>query len=321
MTKVSIIVPMFNEARHIERTLQAAARAARFSGLAHELIVVDNGSSDGGAAIAQRLGAKVLVVPGVTIGALRNRGAQASQGDWLAFLDADIEVPQNWLTVLMTLYRDGEGDVLALSCVAPGKAPWYARAWQRRTLPANDHLRDRNWLPAPNLLMLRSWHERVGGFDEQLRTGEDRDFTLRLRQAGARLRMARQPSVLHWGYEHSWSEWLRKELWRQGSHLQLLRQHGPNLRLLRFPLSSLALWVVDGSSLLALGAGHASQALLLLALGALPALALSLRQGFRQGDSLLLLQLWGLHWIRLHLAGGALALSLFNLQTRRPARG
>lgn len=321
MTMVSIIVPMFNEAWHIERTLEAARRAARFNGLTYELIVVDNGSSDGGVDIAKRLGARVLVVPGVTIGALRNHGAQASQGDWLAFLDADIEVPQNWFAVLMGLYRDGAGDVLALSCDAPLKAPWFARAWQRRTLPADDHLRDRNWLPAPNLLMLRTWHERVGGFDEHLRTGEDRDFTLRLRQAGARLRMARLPSVVHWGYEHSWGEWLRKELWRQGSHLQLLRQHGPSLRLLRFPLTSLALWGLDALALVTLGAGYIAQSLLLFMLAALPALALSLRQGFRQGDSLLLLQLWGLHWIRLHLAGGALALSLFNLQTRRPARG
>ena len=39
------------------------------------------------------------------------------------------------------------------------------------------------------------------------------------------------------------------------------------------------------------------------------------------GDLLFTLQLWGLHWLRLHLAGAAFVLSLFNWNARRPARG
>jgi len=62
-------------------------------------------------------------------------------------------------------------------------------------------------------------------------------------------------------------------------------------------------------------------ALFLLLVSALPALALSLRQSLSHNDLLFSLQLWGLHWIRLHLAGAAFVLSLFNWNARRPARG
>ncbi|WP_438279619.1 glycosyltransferase family 2 protein, partial [Pseudomonas alabamensis] len=113
MQLISLVIPMFNEARHIVRTLQAARHAATVAGLRCELVVVDNGSSDEGPQLARQHGARVLSVPGLPIGALRNRGAQASRGDWLAFLDADIEVPGDWLQRLLDLHRRGEGDVFA----------------------------------------------------------------------------------------------------------------------------------------------------------------------------------------------------------------
>lgn len=321
MSRVAIVIPMFNESRHIGRTLLAARHAAHQAGLEHQLIVVDNGSSDDSPRIARALGAQVLVLPGLSIGALRNRGAAASQSEWLAFLDADIEVPETWLSHLVDLQGQGVADVFALDCDTPEQAPWFARAWQRRTLRAGELLQPQQWLPSPNLLMPRHWFDTVGGFDEHLRTGEDKDFTLRLAAKGARLAVLRDPVVLHWGFEANWKEWLGKEMWRQGSHLQLLRSHGPSLRLLRFPALSIGAWGLDAMALSALLDGFPHLSLLLVLLASLPALALSMRQSFKHRDLQLMLQLWGLHFIRLHLAGMAFVLSLFNLTTRRPARG
>lgn len=321
MKRVGIVIPMFNERRHIGRTLKAARVAAEAAGVACELIVVDNGSSDGSPRIAQALGARVLNMPGLSIGALRNRGAAACDCEWLAFLDADIEVPEHWLSRLLTLHEQQVADVFALDCDTPHQAPWFAIAWQRRTLRAGELLHRQPWLPSPNLLMPRHWFEAVNGFDEQLRSGEDKDFTLRLSSAGARLAVLRDPVVLHWGFEASWREWLGKEMWRQGSHLQLLRSHGASLRLLRFPALSLGAWLLDAMALSALLDGFPHLGLALVLLASLPALGLSLRQSLKHREPRLILQLWGLHFIRLHLAGIAFVLSLFNLSTRRPARG
>lgn len=319
MKRVSIVIPMYNEARHIGRTLLAAQEAARQAQLECELIVVDNGSDDHGPRIANELGARVLIVPGVHIGALRNRGAAAASGDWLTFIDADIEMPADWLRLLIEI-EGRQGDVLGLDLDTPEQAPWFARAWQRRgQRPGSRPLHRVQWLPSANLLMRRAWFELVGGFDETLRTGEDKDFSLRLRQAGAQLLLVSESLALHWGYEGSWREWMSKELWRQGSHWQLLRSHGPSLRLLRFPALSIGAWGLDFVALVALFQGQARLGLMLLLISTLPALVLSLRQS--QRDPRLTFQLWALHGVRLHLTGAALLLNLFQWNVRRPARG
>ncbi len=169
--------------------------------------------------------------------------------------------------------------------------------------------------------MRRRWFDKVGGFNEQLRTGEDKELTMRLVDAGAKLLAVNQSVALHWGYECSWREWMGKELWRQGSHLQLLRSHGPSLRLLRFPLLSISVWMLDAMAISALLNGLPQPALFLLLATSLPALALSLRQSLKHRDLGLTLQLWGLHWLRLHLGGAAFVLSLCHWKARRPARG
>ena len=322
MSRISIVIPMFNEARHIGRTLLAAQKAAFAANVECELIVVDNGSSDDGPHIARQFGAQVLELPGLLIGALRNRGTAIASGEWLAFIDADIEMPENWLKPLFDIEASGQADVFALDLHTPAEAPWYATAWQRRTLRVSSqtsHVVD--WLPSANLLMRRRWFDKVGGFNETLRTGEDKEFTLRLHEQGARLLSINDNVALHWGYEMNWREWMGKELWRQGSHLQLLRTHGFSLRLLRFPMLSLFVWLLDFLAISALLDGFPHHAAIMVAITSLPGLVLSLRQSAKHHDIGLILQLWGLHWVRLHLAGAAFILSLCHWNARRPARG
>ncbi|KTT44407.1 glycosyl transferase family 2 [Pseudomonas oryzihabitans] len=313
---LSIVIPLYNEARHIERTLMAVAQAASRAKLQPEILVVDNGSSDSGPALAQALGAQVLDGRGLTIAGVRNLGARQARHAELAFLDADIEVPPDWLLIWQR-ERAAGADAFTLDCLAPSVAPWYARAWQRRSL-GSARRRWRAWLPTPALCLSRAWFERVGGFDEQLNTGEDKDLGLRLHTLGAKQLAIPEPVVWHWGYEASWREWLGKELWRQSGHLAGQRA---SLGLWRFSLLCL---FAAGCSLLALIglllgsplalAGGLSGVLLL-------PLALALRQTLRQGQLLLVLQLWLLHGIRLHLGAAAALLQLFNLRIGRPRRG
>ena len=322
MSRISIVIPMYNEARHIGRTLLAAQKAAHAADVECELIVVDNGSSDEGPQIARQFGAHVLVMPGLLIGALRNRGTAIATGEWLAFIDADIEMPEDWLRPLFDIEASGQADVFGLDLHTPAAAPWYATAWQRRTLRPSTHTSHVvDWLPSSNLLMRRRWFDKVGGFNETLRTGEDKEFTLRLREHGARLLSINENVALHWGYEMNWREWMGKELWRQGSHLQLLRSHGFSLRLLRFPMLSILVWILDFLAISALLDGFPHHAAIMVMLTLVPGLVLSVRQSAKHHNVCLTLQLWGLHWLRLHLAGAAFILSLCHWNARRPARG
>ncbi len=96
MIRLSVIVPAFNEARFLGRTLaqlQAAlaSQADRLTDV--ELIVCDNNSTDQTAEVARQGGATVVFEPHNQIGRARNRGAQDATGDWLLFVDADTHVP------------------------------------------------------------------------------------------------------------------------------------------------------------------------------------------------------------------------------------
>ncbi len=88
MTRVSIIVPVYNGGEDLRRCL-AGIRAAETP--AAEVIVVDDGSTDGSRRVAGEFGAKVLETGGRRGPAkARNLGARAATGDLLFFLDADV---------------------------------------------------------------------------------------------------------------------------------------------------------------------------------------------------------------------------------------
>jgi glycosyltransferase involved in cell wall biosynthesis len=82
---VSVVMPTLNEAAQIH---QAVAELS----WANEVIVVDGGSTDGTAALAESAGARVIVVCGQTIAAQRNAGIEAARNRWILALDADERV-------------------------------------------------------------------------------------------------------------------------------------------------------------------------------------------------------------------------------------
>ncbi len=321
MIQVSVVVPVLNECAHLVRTLGAVRRAAEHSGLTYELIVPDNGSTDGSQDLATQLGARVLDCPGLSIGAMRNRGASVANGEWLAFLDADMEVPLQWLTTWQQVRANNSAEVLGLVHEPPPQAPWYARAWLHRVAAERHRAQLQDWLPTANLCMERQLFERIGGFDERLRTCEDKDLSLRLSRTGARLLSLPAPTVLNWGFEGSWGEWLGKELWRQSSQAQLLRKDGASLRTLRFPLLATGHWLMDGLALLCLLLGEPLAALAFFALGWAPATLMSVRHRYNRQRPWLALHLTFLHWLRMHVAGVALLIGLLDLDARRPSRG
>jgi glycosyltransferase involved in cell wall biosynthesis len=98
---ISVVIPSFNEERYLPATLRAVARSAALLELRHgvrtELIVVDNGSTDGTATVARTFGASVVAESEHNIARARNRGAETAAGEILVFLDADTLVPDELL--------------------------------------------------------------------------------------------------------------------------------------------------------------------------------------------------------------------------------
>ncbi|OYT69777.1 MAG: glycosyl transferase [Chloracidobacterium sp. CP2_5A] len=89
MFSVSIIAPLYNKASYVAETIRSVLAQTRAD---WEMLVVDNGSTDGGADIARAFDdarLRVVVSPRQGPGAARNYGVGLAQGEWIQFLDAD----------------------------------------------------------------------------------------------------------------------------------------------------------------------------------------------------------------------------------------
>ncbi len=180
--RVSFVVPAWNEASEIGPTLEAIDRAAEACGLrGHvERIVVDDDSSDGTAAIAEALGARVRRVRRRQIAAVRNEGAAIARGEVLVFVDADTRVSPEAVRAAL--------DALAAGAAGGGARVRFDRPvpiWAR-TILAAVMLVSRVGRLATGCFVFcsREAFDVAGGFDERYYATEELVFSRALRRAG-----------------------------------------------------------------------------------------------------------------------------------------
>ena len=310
----SVILPAYNEGAQIGPCIKAIL--ANVSDLAPlEILVVDNESSDDTVSVARALGVRVMentTGKRANISDLRNMGAHESTGDILVFLDADMLVPVNWLEKASQYFREGFQGALGFTSKVPDAAGWVGRVWGQRLCLKRSRLVDVDFLPGRNIFVNRGVFEAAGGFDPAFRTGEDKDFTFRVKKAGYRVVSAPDVCLIHLGYEKSLAELMRKEFWRQSCTLQFAQKHGVSFRTLRHPVLS-AWHVVCPAAALVLVVGWPSSLVWLVALllWPLPAVVIGGAEA-RRGKAVDALPLILLTWLRWMAAGVALVSQIFR---------
>jgi glycosyltransferase involved in cell wall biosynthesis len=176
---VSVVMPAYNAERFIDEALTSALSQTYTS---VEVIVVDDGSTDRTAEIAEAHGVTVLSQVRRGSAAARNAGLQQASGDYWAILDADDVMPPDALEQQVAeLEQHPElGMVFGLTeaFVTPGEPRPYHwnQVWDDGPFPWH----------ATAMLARREVVELVGPFDEERRFAEDMDWLARAKAAGVR---------------------------------------------------------------------------------------------------------------------------------------
>jgi glycosyltransferase involved in cell wall biosynthesis len=204
---ISVVIPCYNGARFLRETL-ASVLSQTYP--AHEVILVDDGSTDDSAAVAESFGPPVRVLRQTNQGesVARNRAIDAALGEWVALLDADdvwepqklerqMDVARELPTSFVCVYTD-HYFVQPEKVLQDPRPEYHALPYARVRLLFD-------WCITPSSALIRRDVLRKVRFPETVRLGEDHIFFSQLRGHG---QFARVPEPLT-GYRLSPSQQTR----------------------------------------------------------------------------------------------------------------
>jgi glycosyltransferase involved in cell wall biosynthesis len=125
---VSVVIPCLNEANSIGVCVSKAMEAFRVAGLRGEVVVADNGSTDGSTEIAQKLGARVVLVAQRGYGSALRAGIGVARGEFIVMGDADDSYDFSEVPRFVEKWRQGNDVVMGnrfRGQIKPGAMPWH----------------------------------------------------------------------------------------------------------------------------------------------------------------------------------------------------
>ena len=182
MAFLSIIIPTFNRCELLYRALNSVFKQTYSD---YEVIVIDDGSTDGTAEMLQKSFTQVRYVfqSNKGVSAARNKGLALAQGRWIAFLDSDDE----WLPQKL------EKQISLLKAKSDYKICHTEEIWVRNGIRVNQmkkHRKTGGWIfphclplcamSPSSILIHRSVFDSIGNFDTSLPACEDYDLWLRI---------------------------------------------------------------------------------------------------------------------------------------------
>jgi glycosyltransferase involved in cell wall biosynthesis len=223
---ISVVIPVRNGAHTLRDVLSALAQT---NPAPHEIVIVDDSSSDESAVLAEKMGCRVIRLPQhVGAAAAKNCGAANAQGDILFFTDADILLPPDTFARLARIFHERRCDavvgLLAPDIPAQDFASQFKNLWMNFTY-ARFASADRIGLFYTSAAAIRrDRFLELGGFDENYRgasIAEDTEFGQRAWGRGAYILLDPRLRVVHLK-AYTVSSVLREDL-RRARALTLMR--------------------------------------------------------------------------------------------------
>ena len=173
---VSVVIPTFNSEQFLERCLKSV-KAQSYTNI--EIIVVDNYSKDGTREIAEGCEVRVVLCRAGRSKA-KNVGASYTKGEFLLFVDSDMELTPNVVVECVAKVESGF-DAVIIPEFSVGEGFWaMCRALEKACYVGDD-------LIEASRFFGKRVFEDVGGYDPQLEAGEDWDLNQRIMKRGFRI--------------------------------------------------------------------------------------------------------------------------------------
>ena len=234
---VSVVIAAYNDAVHLEECLDALARQD-YGRDHYEVIVVDDGSTDETATVAQAQGwVQYRYQENAGPSSARNLGVRESKGEILAFTDSDCVPEPGWLSALVAVFESADEDLGAVGgphLAHPGDVlfAWEVDqflqriGWAGGYMKGSPHPGKVRHVASCNASYRRDVFCRAGGFRPGLFPGEDVDLDRRLHQIGHCIHFTPVARVFHHrpAGQTAWRRMLRSYGESSGNNIRL---HGP----------------------------------------------------------------------------------------------
>jgi glycosyltransferase involved in cell wall biosynthesis len=227
--RVSVIIP----ARNAEKTLQECISSVlRQTQRPHEIIVADDGSTDGTPAIITSFKNKIrhFSQPPKGSYSARNKAIAHARGDIIAFIDSDCVAEKDWLFFLIVAFKKRTIALVGGAIRAHKPSSIIQRYCDVHCHPQGFFsISDPPYFAASNLAVRRKWKGKQIFFDERLRSGADVELCARLARLGALMRYEPKAAVSH-KYSRSVLSFVSKHFSYGAGSRSLLLLHGLRVR-------------------------------------------------------------------------------------------
>lgn len=206
----SFIIPTLNEEVIIQDTIKSIQKYYPKNST-YEIIIVDNGSTDGTIEVAKQFGVIILSNHSGTIALSRNIGARKAKGTIFVFLDADVHLTLAWQKEFLSTIKSLScipRTITGSRCEVEDKNNWLSKYWFKRLAQEKS-----NYMNSGHLITTRFLFEKINGFNENLETAEDYDFSKRALESGAIIINNPNLVAVHTRYPKTIKAFIQRERW------------------------------------------------------------------------------------------------------------